>query len=581
MRSRLRTLFPYLVRYRWRYAGGMVALVLRGLLATALPYFLGRAIDALSEGGQDLAERLVLVLLAVAAAKGVAQYAMRWILITISRDIEYDLRNDLSEHLLSLDSRFYQRYRTGDLMARSTNDLAQVRSLLGPGLMYSAEITVVFVSVLAVMAWTDWVLTLLVFLPMPFISVGVGYFGRRTHEQFQRVQACFSAISTRVQEHIAGLRMLRAYGQTGNEEARFERSDAEYLDASLALVRIWRSFYPFLEFLVGFASVAVIGFGGWRVVEGEISMGTFTMFLYFLGMLTWPMIGMGVVVNITQRGLASLGRLDELMRHRPAVADGPLTRRDIGPLRGEIEWRDVTVRYPGATRPAVSGVSLRVPAGGSLALIGPVGSGKSTLANLVPRLLDPSEGEVCVDGIDARRIPLAELRGCVGHVPQETFLFSRSIADNIRLGVPGAETGGIRKAARSAALLAEADSFPDGLDTLVGERGITLSGGQKQRVAVARALLRDPGVVILDDATSSLDAETEHDLLRQVREGMRNRTVVIVTHRVSSARLADRIAVIEGGRVADLGPHEELLGRGGLYARMHDRQRLEEELAKR
>ena len=580
MLSKIRSLVPYLVRYRWRYAGGFAALFLRGVLATALPYLLGRAIDALSDGDQRLAVRLVVLLLAVALAKGVAQYAMRWILITISRDIEFDLRNALTAHLVSLDRRFYERFRTGDLMARATNDLAQVRSLLGPGLMYAAEISVVFVAVLSVMAWTDWVLTLLVFLPMPVISVGVGHFGRRTHEQFQKVQACFSAISTRVQEHLSGLRMLRAYGQSRNEEARFERANADYLDASLGLVRIWRSFYPFLEFLVGVASVAVIGLGGWRVLQGEITLGTFTMFLYFLGMLTWPMIGMGVVVNITQRGIASLARLDELMRQRPTIAEGPDTRRDYDYLRGSVEWRDVTVRYPNSAEPALCGVSLQVPAGGSLALIGPVGSGKSTLANLVPRLLDPSEGSVCVDGIDVRRLPLELLRSSVGLVPQETFLFSRSIADNIALGAPLADGPDIRQAAESAALLAEADGFPEGLDTVVGERGITLSGGQKQRVAVARALLRSPSVVILDDATSSLDAETEHELLRSLRQGMQNRTVVIVTHRVTSARLADRIAVLQGGRVADSGSHEELLARGGVYARMHDRQRLEEELAR-
>ncbi len=581
MLSKLRTLFPYLLRYRWRYCGGLTALVFRGLLATALPYLLGRAIDALAEGNQAHAERFVAILLVVAVCKGIAQYAMRWTLITISRDIEYDLRNDLSAHLVGLDRRFYERHRIGDLMARATNDLAQVRSLLGPGLMYTAEIAVIFLSVLTVMALTDWVLTLLIFAPMPLISVGVGYFGRRTHAQFQKVQACFSAISARVQEHLSGLRMLRAYGQSRHEELRFGRSNADYFDASLGLVRIWRTFYPLLEFLVGIAGISVLGFGGWRVLQGEITVGTFTMFLYFLAMLTWPMIGMGVVVNITQRGVASLGRLDELLRQRPEIADGANTLWSYRHVRGQIEWRNVTVRYPNAAVPALRGVSLHVLDGQSLALIGPVGSGKSTLANLVPRLLDPTEGEVLVDGLDIRRLPLAVLRRCIGHVPQETFLFSRTIAENISLGAPKAETSRVEEAARAAMLSTEADSFPQGLNTIVGERGITLSGGQKQRVAVARALLGNPSVIILDDATSSLDAETEHALLGQVRADMRNRTVLIVTHRVSSARLADRIAVLDKGTVVDTGTHEELIDRGGLYARMHDRQRLEEELARR
>lgn len=578
MQSKLSTLIPYLLRYRWQYMGGFVALVLRGLLATALPYLLGRAIDALAEGDHSAAERLVAILLTVAVGKGVAQYAMRWVLITLSRDIEYDLRTDLTAHMVRLDRRFYARYRIGDLMARATNDLAQVRSLLGPGLMYSAEIAVISLSVLTVMALTDWVLTLLIFAPMPLVSVSVGYFGRRTHKQFRAVQERFSAISARVQEHLTGLRMLRAYGQSRQEEMRFERSNDEYFEASLGLVRIWRSFYPLLEFLVGVTGISVLGFGGWRVLQGDITVGTFTMFLYFLAMLTWPMVGMGVVVNITQRGTASLGRLDELLRQRPEIADSSRTRWQVAHLRGLIEWRRVTVRYPGSSAPALDRVSLHVGVSETLALIGPVGSGKSTLASLVPRLLDPVEGQVLVDGIDVRELPLRILRGCIGHVPQETFLFSRTIADNVCLGNQGAEWADVAGAARAAMLDGEIETFPDGLDTMVGERGITLSGGQKQRVAVARALLVNPSIIILDDATSSLDAETEHALLARVRRDMPHRTLLIVTHRVSSARLASRIAVLDKGRVVDVGTHDELIRTDGLYARMHERQRLEEEL---
>ena len=580
MLSTLFTLVPYLVSYRWQYVGGFTALLFRGILAAALPYLLGRGIDSLAAGDQEAAYRIAAVLLGVAAAKGIAQYAMRWMLITISRAIEFDLRNDLSAHLVRLDRRIYERYRTGDLMARATNDLSQVRSLLGPGLMYTGEIAVVFVAVLSVMAWTDWVLTLLVFAPMPLISMGVSYFGRRTHEQFKKVQQCFSAISTRVQEHLSGLRMLRAYNQGPQEEERFARANTEYLDASLGLVRIWRTFYPLLEFLVGFAGIAVLGFGGWRVLEGDITVGTFTMFLYFLAMLTWPMIGMGVVVNITQRGVASLGRINELMKHRPAIADNADTEHSHRSMQGSIEWRNVTVRYPNASAPALSGVNLQVPSGMSIAIIGPVGSGKSTLANLVPRLLDPSEGKILMDGVDLRRLPVAMVRRLVGHVPQETFLFSRSIARNISLGKPNATDKEIRSAAHTALLETPGDRFPEGLSTLVGERGITLSGGQKQRVALARALLREPLVLVLDDATSSVDAETESELLRRINFEMIAKTVLIVTHRVSTARLADRIAVLDRGRIVDAGSHEELLERGGVYARMHERQRIEEELSK-
>ena len=580
MLAALRTLVPYLLRYRWRYAGGLTALLFRGVLAAAVPLLIGRAVDELAAGQQEAAVNTVWLLLGIAACKGIAQYAMRWILITISRDIEYDLRNDLSAHLVTLDRAFYERYRTGDLMARVTNDLAQVRSLLGPGLMYTAEITVVIAAVLSIMAWTDWLLTLVIFAPMPLISLVVGYFGRRTHEQFQTVQQRFSGISVRVQEHLAGLRMLRAYNQGPAEVGRFAAANSDYVAASLGLIRIWRTFYPLLELLVGLTGIGLLGFGSWRVLQGEMTVGTFTMFIYFLAMLAWPMIGMGVVVNITQRGVASLGRLNELLNHRSRIADGLDVSRSHEYVRGTIEWRAVSVQYPNASGQAVRDVSLSVQEGESLAIIGPVGSGKSTLASLVPRLYDPTQGEVLIEGVSVRRLPLDVLRRQIGYVPQETFLFSRTIADNIRLGRPDASADEVREAARVSLLGTDEDNFPDGLDTLVGERGITLSGGQKQRVALARALVRDPSVAVLDDATSSLDAETEHALLERMRLATRNRTLLIVTHRVSSARLADRIAVMDTGRVVDVGSHEELLARGGLYARIHERQRIEEELSK-
>ena len=580
MLATLRTLVPYLFRYRWRYAGGFTALLFRGVLAAGVPLLIGYAVDQLAAGEREAAVKAVWLLLGVAACKGIAQYAMRWILIRISRDIEYDLRNDLSAHLVTLDRTFYERYRTGDLMARVTNDLAQVRSLLGPGLMYTAEIGVVMAAVLSIMAWTDWLLTLVIFAPMPLISVVVGYFGRRTHEQFQTVQRRFSGISVRVQEHLSGLRMLRAYNQGPAEVRRFAAANADYLEASRGLIRIWRRFYPLLELLVGLAGIGLLGFGSWRVLQGEMTVGTFTMFIYFLAMLAWPMIGMGVVVNITQRGVASLGRLNELLHHRPRIADAPDALRSYEYLRGTINWQAVSVQYPNASGRAVRDVSLSLREGESLAIIGPVGSGKSTLASLVPRLYDPTQGEVLIEGISARRLPLDVLRKQIGFVPQETFLFSRTIADNIRLGRPEASDDEVREAARISLLGTDEDNFPDGLDTLVGERGITLSGGQKQRVALARALVRDPSVVVLDDTTSSLDAETEHALLRRMRRATRNRTLLIVTHRVSSARLADRIAVMDAGQVVDSGSHEELLARGGLYARIHERQLIEEELAK-
>lgn len=579
MLATLRRLAPYVARYRSRYVLGLVALLLRGTLAAVIPYLIGRAIDQLAADQYDEAFDTTVLLVLVAGTKGVFQYAMRWILITLSRDVEFDLRNDLTRHLLTLDRHFYERYKTGDLMSRATNDLAQVRSLLGPGLMYSAEIAVILVTVVSFMAWVDLVMTAAILAPLLPVSLVVAHFGGKTHAQFQRVQQRFSDISAHVQEHIASLRMLRAYGQQLAEVDRFNRANAEYFESSLGLVRIWRRFYPLLDLLVGLSGITALVCGGWRVVEGAMTVGTLTTFLYLLTMLAWPMVGMGVVVNITQRGLASLGRLNELLTFRPRVCDAKRLQSRGARIWAPVDWAGASVRYPTATRRALREVTLHLPEGETLAVIGPVGCGKSTLANLLPRLFDPTSGRVLARGLDIRAVQLATLRRCVGCVPQETILFSRSIADNIRLGRPGASDADVHLAARTAMLDTENDSFPDGLDTLVGERGITLSGGQKQRVALARALLVNPEILVLDDATSSVDAETERGLVRNLREATLKRTLLIVTHRVSLAMLADRIAVMYAGEVAAVGTHSELLARDGTYARMFERQRLEEELA--
>ncbi len=570
-----------MVRYRWRYAAGFAMLCWRSGMAAALPYIIGRAVDYLSAdftvaGLGWYAAAMV----GAAGLKAVGQYYMRWILITLSRDIEYDLRNDLSAHLVTLSRRFYDSRRTGDLMARATNDLAQVRSLLGPGIMYTSEVAVTFLVVMIVMAATDWVLTLLIFAPMPLVSLSAGYFGRRTHAQFQKIQERYAAISAGVQEHLANIRMLRAYGQGRQEQERFGKLNDNYLHENLGLIAIWRVFYPLLEVLVGLTHIAVLGFGGWRALQGEITAGTFIMFIAFLPVLTWPMVGLGIVVNILQRGAASLERLTELMKQRPSIADGPATDYAIRTIRGDIALENVTVQFPGAAEPALRDISLYVPAGRSLAIVGPIGSGKSTLVNLIPRLFDPNKGRVLIDGRDARSIPLDALRRAVGHVPQEAFLFSRSIGANIRLGAADAGQWELEEAVAAANFETDVADFPEGLDTLVGERGITLSGGQKQRTAMARALIRIPRILILDDATASVDTETEHRILTRLQTRVRNCTTLMVSHRVSAARHADRIVVLDAGRIVETGSHRELLELGGVYQRLHNRQLIEEELAK-
>ena len=557
-------------------------LCFRGIFTALLPFLIGRAIDSLSvEYTKAALLRIAVLLLVVAVLKGVSQYFMRWFLITISRDIEYDLRNDLTGHLFSLDRRFYERFGTTDLMARATNDLAQVRSLLGPGLMYTGEISVIFLAVLVVMASTDWLLTLVVFAPMPIVSSTVGFFGRRTYKQYQKSLQSFSAMSVRVNEHLSVLRMLRAYNQDEQEKKRFGLVNDGYLEANMGLVRIWRTFYPIMELLVGVISIAVLGFGGWRVLEGHITVGTFVMFIYFLGVLTWPMVGMGVVVNITQRGVASLGRLNTLLQQKPLIADNEETRWGYSYLRGDIEFKAVTVQYPTATKPALNKINLRIPAGKSLAIIGPVGSGKSTLVSLISRVMDPTEGQLLVDGVDVRQIPLSVLRSSIGFVPQETILFNTTLRENICLGAPDATSLQIQNVVSAAVLDTEIDSFPHGMDTMVGERGITLSGGQKQRVALARALLREPRILILDDTTSSIDAETEHKIFETLRVVMRNRTALIVSNRVSAGQLADFIVVLDEGRIAEKGTHRTLLRRKGIYFNMRKLQQLEQELTLR
>ena len=579
MLSQLRTLFPYLIRYRWRYGAGFAALVLKNATAAAIPIVIRFTIDYFTESFtmQPLFQ-LAGLLLSLALLKGVFQYWMRWILIGISRDIEYDMNNDLFGHLMRLSQRFFSSYRTGDLMSRATNDMNAVRLLLGPGIMYTVDVLLTFVVVLAVMSSTDWRLTCFVFLPIPLVSFTVSYFGRRIHDRFQRVQEKFSDISSLVQESLGSVRIVRAYAQEGEEVRRFEELNQQYMGQNFKLIRLWGKFYPLLELLVGLTYVIVLWYGGRKVLQGDITLGSFVMFMTYMAMLTWPMIGFGWVVNVIQRGVASLERLNELLKQRPSIADSEITDFSINGVRGDIEFRNVTVCYPGSEQPVLSNIDLDIPAGQTLAIVGPTGSGKTTLVNLVPRLIDPREGRILVDGMDARKIPLEVLRSAIGLVPQETLLFSQTVQENIAFGRPEAEDWQVAEAARAADIQRDLDEFPEGFQTVVGERGITLSGGQKQRTALARAILRDPRILILDDSLASVDTVTEERILTELRVLMRNRTTLMISHRVSTARHADQIVVLSGGRIRERGTHEELLALEGHYFRLHQKQLIEEEL---
>jgi ATP-binding cassette subfamily B protein len=576
MRESFRTLWPYLKRYRRGLALGMGSLIMKDLAHASVPLIMGGAIDALT-ARRPLTVILLfaLSLVGAAAVRSTFQFWMRVILIGISRDIEYDLRNDLFAHLVSLSPDFYARQRTGDIMARATNDLNAVRMMLGPGIMYWTETSLTFILAVSVMAFKDWRLVLFAVLPAPVVSVAVMLFGRAIHERFESIQSMFSDISSRVQENLSGVRMIRAFVQEAAELRRFEKLNKDYIRENLRLVRISGLFQPLLEALIGVTFLVVLWAGGAQVLNGRLSMGGFVMFNTYMGFLVWPMIALGWVVNLMQRGTASMGRINQILHERPTIA-APPSPAPIPHARGEIEFRGVSLDYPSGR--ALNGVDLFIPAGATFAVVGHTGSGKSTLVGLVPRLMDPTTGSVHLDGINLRDLDPADLRRQIGFVPQETFLFSATIAENIAFGVENATEDEIHRAAELAGLAGDIESFPHGYETMVGERGITLSGGQKQRTAIARALLRNPRILILDDALSSVDTLTEERILNGLSSVMRGRTVILISHRVSTVRQADTIVVLEKGCIVEQGTHSDLVAAGGYYADLSQKQMLEEEL---
>ncbi len=573
----LSTLWPYMRRYRKGLSLGIGSLLMKDALAAALPIVLKYGVDSLTRG---FVLRIVLqlagLLIGLSLIKGLFQYWMRVIIIGISRDIEFDLRNDLFGHLVELSQDFYSRYRTGDIMARATNDLNAVRMMLGPGVMYCTETTVLLILSVAVMLHTDPRLTLIALIPAPFVSVAVVLFGRRIHTRFEHIQKMFSDISSKVQENLSGVRVVRAYAQEKAEVEQFEILNRDYIRENIGLARIQGMFMPLLQALIGITFLLVLWAGGRQLIEGRISLGSFVMFNTYMGMLIWPMIAFGWVINLMQRGTASLNRINEILHEKPSIArtTGELELpSDCSP---DIRFRDVTMLYGG--REALADIDLAIRAGETVAIVGHTGSGKTTLVSLIPRLFDPQRGAVELGGMDVRRFDPEELRRQIGFVPQETFLFSATLAENIAWGVPDAAVSDIRWAAEVAGLASDIETFPDGLDTMIGERGLTLSGGQKQRAAIARAVLRNPRILILDDALSSVDTVTEEKILRGLAGVMRDRTTILISHRVSTVQNADRIVVLSHGRIVESGTHNELQKLGGYYAELYEKQLLEEEL---
>jgi ATP-binding cassette subfamily B protein len=608
--SPFRRLLSYALRYPRKFLLGLVCVVISRSVYLAAPQVLGFAVDGLTEGAT--AAKLIaygVLLLGIGVVAGIFRFLMRRILTGVSRDIEYDMRNEFFAHLQKLPASYFQANRTGDLMSRATNDLNAVRMMIGPAVMYLSDTILTFVVAVALMISIDWRLTLVALVPLPFVSISVKYFGTAIHKRFEEIQAQLSDLSAVAQEAFSGVRVVRAYRQESDQIARFARSNEEFVRRNRRLIAVQGFFFPSMTFFLGLGSLVIIWYGSREVIGGRLTLGQFVAFFGYLTLLGWPMIAFGWVTNMIQRGMASWKRMMEVLNTTPAIADVSSDPEKValhaegraafsGPpaVRGEIEFRGLTFKY-GETN-VLEHVSARVSAGQIVALVGPTGSGKSTLISLLARLYDPPPGTVFIDGVDVRLWPLAALRGAIGFVPQEPFLFSDTLAANVAFGIDAVDGGtadlsgapadagltDLRRArVLSAAAVARLDKdvadFPAGYETLVGERGITLSGGQKQRTALARALAIDPKILILDDALSAVDTYTEEEILSRLRDVMRQRTSLIVSHRVSTVRHADQILVLDRGRIVERGTHDELIRSGGLYAELHKKQLLEEELA--
>ena len=575
----LRKFWRYFLPYKISVAIGIGCILASVVCNLYIPLIVGQAVDA--NWSKVTWARLTISALKVLGASllsGAFLLLQRRILIGMSRKIEYDLRQDFYEHLVNQPQSFFQEHRIGDLMARATNDLAAVRQLAGPMIMYSLQTLFVVIIVLPLMFVINWRLTLLLFVTMPLVSLTVKFFGQQVHVRFEKIQEFFAQITARAQENFTGVRVVRAYAQEDAEIVAFNELNRQYAEKNLGLVRIDALMRPLMQFLIGMGFILILWVGVPMAVRSEMTVGEFTVFNMYLFRLIWPLIALGYVVNLYQRGTASLKRMNSIFAVQPAIADSP-GMKPKPPIAGQIEFRNLNFSYHTNDEPVLRDINLTIPAGQIVAFVGRTGSGKSTLVNLIARVIEAPENTVLVDGVSVRDYPLAQLRSSIGYVPQETFLFSDTLAENIGFGVDQFDRKQVEWAADVAGLTEDVAGFPDGYDTLVGERGLTLSGGQKQRTAIARAILREPKILILDDALSSVDTYTEEKILAQLRGVMRGRTSLIVSHRISTVRDADLICVLDEGQIIEQGTHFELLERRGEYADLYERQLLEEELA--
>ena len=580
MLKQLKPLLPYARRYRRRIAIGLSLVVVSNIFALSWPYLLKLAIDALETGISAAGlGGWAAAIVGLALIGGAGRFGMRLYLNAVSRRIEADLRDDFYRHLSRLAPDFYQRVPTGEIMSRATNDILAVRMVAGPAVMYLLNTAIVAIIALSMMIWIDLRLTLLAMLPMLFVPPTVIYFGREIHKRFEAIQAQFGRLSTMAQENLAGARIVRAYVREDTQAEEFAEHNREYLRRNMRLVRIWALFFPGLMFLTGLAAVIVLWIGGRDVVFARITLGDFVAFTFYLMLLIWPMIALGWVVNLFERGAASMGRIQAIMDEVPSIRD-PEIPVEIDSPAGAVEFSDVGFRYPGTERWVLRNVSFRIERGQTVAIVGPTGSGKSSIVRLLPRLFDPQEGEVRLDGVPVKKLRLDRLRSLIAIVPQDPFLFSEKLGANIAFGLGKGEYDeeAVKEAAEIAQLAETIRDFPNSYDTQLGERGINLSGGQKQRATLARALTRDAPVLILDDALSAVDTHTEAAILSGLRNVFGGRTSLIVSHRVTAVKDADLILVVEDGEIVERGVHDELIEAGGTYARLLRRQLLEESL---